>query len=230
LFIIHSWTKIFSCTGIRVGTILCPDKYSYNLLKKYQNPWNCNILALEYISKCIKDESYLKLTWDTTETLRTNQINKINQEFPEWKIHGEKFLSWIWIELPDEKIAQQLYMCSKKSNMPIRWGKVGYKKNNFVRVAVRNMENFDKLLLQWKFLLNNNDNNDNLIKHVNVDDLLSHEEINQELGDLFYNYLKNVDNKICIPSIIIDKNTNVIIDGHHRLYILKKFFQIQQSQ
>jgi cytidyltransferase-like protein len=225
LFILHSWSKIFSCTGIRVGTVLCPDKQSYSFLKKYQNPWNCNILGLEYIAKCIEDDAYLKLTWDTTEELRTEQINKILVEFPEWKIHGEKFLSWFWIELPDEIIADKVYKCSKKSNMPIRWGKVGYNKNNFVRVAVRKMENFDKLLLTWKTELKCNlemSNNNNIIKHVNLDDLLSHESIYEESGNLYYNYLKSIENIVCMPAIIIDEKTNVIIDGHHRLYVLKK--------
>jgi histidinol-phosphate/aromatic aminotransferase/cobyric acid decarboxylase-like protein len=150
VYIIHSWTKFFSCTGLRIGSVLCPSENSYIKLKKHINPWNCNILALEYLNKCIKDTQYMKITWDTTSKLRNYQVEMINKYFPDWKCHGFAFLSWIWIELPSENIAEKLYLISKKHYMPIRWGKIGYNKPTFVRVAVRKKNNFDKLLNIWK--------------------------------------------------------------------------------
>ena len=227
LFIIHSYTKIFSCTGIRFGTILCPDKKTYNHIKHFQNPWNCNILALEYISKCVDDEEYLNVTWNTTKILRNNQKELINKYFPEWKIHGESFLSWFWIEMPNEEIAEKIYLCSKQSYMPVRWGKIGYNKNNCIRVAVRKMENFDKLLKIWieniDYLNNNCNNNFKcILKTVDIDNLLTHEIVYEESSNLLYNYLLSLNGEKTIPSIIVDDKTNIIIDGHHRLNVLKK--------
>ena len=49
IFIIHSWTKIFSCTGLRFGSLICPTKSNFNMLKKLMIPWNVNILAIRYI-------------------------------------------------------------------------------------------------------------------------------------------------------------------------------------
>jgi len=222
LFIIHSYTKIFSCTGIRFGTVLCPDKKTYNYIKKFQNPWNCNILALEYISKCVEDDEYLNTTWNTTEILRKQQKEQIIQYFPDWKIHGETFLSWLWIELPSEEIAEKIYLCSKQSYMPVRWGKTGYNKNNFIRIAVRKMEHFDKLIKIWKENVENVFKFKCFLKTIDISKLFTHEIIYEESSSLLYNYLLSINGTKTIPSIIVDDKTNIIIDGHHRLNVLKK--------
>jgi hypothetical protein len=216
VFVIHSWTKIFSCTGLRFGTVLCPSQESYALLKKYQNPWNCNILALEYISKCLEDTEYLKKTWETTQDLRQCQVDRIRKEFPEWIIHGESFLSWLWIEVPTEILAEKIYKCSKKAGMPIRWGKIGYNMPNFIRVAVRSMDNFEQLIATWKHTLYCKE-----LITINLSELRTHEVIYEKSGELFFTYLQSLD-AISIPTIIIDSVTNIIIDGHHRYDALKK--------
>jgi len=216
VFVVHSWTKIFSCTGLRFGSLLCPTQESYTLLKKYQNPWNCNILALEYISKCLDDTEYLNKTWGTTTLLRESQVAKIREEFPEWIIHGESFLSWLWIELPTEELAEKIYKCSKRAGMPIRWGKVGYGKPCCIRVAVRSMDHFEKLLDVWKSTLYFTE-----LITVDLSDLRTHEYIYEKSGTSFFTYLQSLDT-ISIPSIIIDSKTNIIIDGHHRYDALKK--------
>jgi len=215
VFVIHSWTKIFSCTGLRLGTMICPQE-SYALLKKHQVPWNCNILALEYISKCIEDPAYLIATWKTTPPLRQSQVNRIQDEFQDWKIHGEPFLSWLWIELPTEALAEKIYTCSKKAGMPLRWGKVGYNQPTFIRVAVRSMENFEKLISAWKAALFLTE-----LITVKLSDLRTHEHFYEKTGASLLVYLQSLDT-ISMPSIIIDLKTNVIIDGHHRYDALKK--------
>ena len=230
LYIIHSWTKFFSCTGLRIGSVLCPDESTYDRIQKHINPWNCNILALEYLDKCIQDCEYMEKTWNTTAKMRTQQIQMIRAHFPEWICHGADFLSWIWIELPDADIAEKLYIDSKIYNMPIRWGKTGYGKPNFIRIAVRKMENFRKLLCVWKCPTNSMENSleqiminlETKIKRVLVTDLRTHENINTDSGDKFYHYLVSLGDLKTMPAIIVDDDTNVIIDGHHRLYVLKK--------
>ena len=217
IYIIHSWTKIFSCTGIRIGSILCPDTPSCEKIQHLQNPWTCNILALEYLNECIhkNNRDYLCETWNTVPNMRKEQCEVIQLMFPQWKIYGANFLSWYWIELPNEETAYTVYLISKNNNMPIRWGKTGYNKPTFIRVAVRSNDNFIKLIDIWKKYLYHN----SIIKKMCITDLKCHEQIDVDRAENLYEYLR--ENKT-IPIIIADKDSKSIIDGHHRLYAFKK--------
>jgi len=221
IYIIHSWTKIFSCTGLRVGSVLAPNKDTYDTLIKHQNPWSCNILALEYLNATLNDYAYLQKTWNTTYLLRKYQTTIIETTFPTWKTEGESFLSWIWINLPDEKMAEKIYNISKNNNMPVRWGKIGYGKPNYIRLAVRETTSFNLLINSWKKELISKTNIGE-IKKIALCDLKCHEHIYTDCGEKLYNYLLSLEEFKTIPVIIVDRNTNIIIDGHHRYYALKK--------
>jgi len=56
----------------------------------------------------------------------------------------------------------------------------------------------------------------------NVNDIHPHEHILKERSDGLESYLKSLHPWIIIPSILVCHKTNVIIDGHHRYYVLKK--------
>ena len=74
------------------------------LLKKFMIPWNVNVLALDYMSVCMKSKDYLQQTWNVTNTLRLHQKQQLQQLFPEWEIKGEDFLSWMWIDTKSEQV------------------------------------------------------------------------------------------------------------------------------
>jgi histidinol-phosphate/aromatic aminotransferase/cobyric acid decarboxylase-like protein len=229
IYIIHSYTKFFSCCGLRIGSILSPNVELLNDLLKYKNPWSTNVIALEYLNGCLNDDVYINNIWNNTKVLREQQIRDINIYFPDWKIHGVDFISWYWIELPDDKIAKHIYEISKINNVPIRWGKNGYNKLNFIRVAVRQKSSFDALLSVWKensliyesifYYKFNNCIIETLIKEVNIDDLKIHEEYNVKVYSKLYDYF--IHSKKILPTIIVDIRTNVIIDGHHRYRLFK---------
>jgi hypothetical protein len=62
------------------------------------------------------------------------------------------------------------------------------------------------------------------LKVFPLNQVLCHEEILPERVDQFFNYVMSygLNNPICIPAIIVDMNTKVIIDGHHRFYTLQR--------
>jgi len=74
IFIMHSWTKIFSCTGLRIGSCTCPTEELYKKILNKQVPWSMNVLALKYIDAVILDEKYIKDTWEVTSRWRKSQI------------------------------------------------------------------------------------------------------------------------------------------------------------
>lgn len=60
------------------------------------------------------------------------------------------FLSWVWIEMPDEETAEKAVNIAKLNGTPIRWGKPGYRLPNYIRIAVRSPELTDQLLAGWR--------------------------------------------------------------------------------
>jgi len=56
---------------------------------------------------------------------------------------------------------------------------------------------------------------------VKISDLKEHEEINKEVLMQLKN--KIISDQMLKRAIAVDKNTNVVLDGHHRLNALKEF-------
>lgn len=57
---------------------------------------------------------------------------------------------------------------------------------------------------------------------MKLSDIHPHEEILEKRAEGLLAYVNSLKPWIVLPSIIICKDTNVIIDGHHRYYVLKK--------
>ena len=136
VYIIHSWTKIWSCTGLRIGSIVCPTIKHTTVLKKTMVPWSVNCFAIDFISAVVKDEPYLKKTWEQTPKLRKETISKLKNLKPHWKFHGEHFLSWVWVDTGSEEEAKQVVAICKSNGVPIRQGSYGYNALGFVRFKV----------------------------------------------------------------------------------------------
>ena len=232
VFIIHSWTKFFCCTGLRIGSLICPNNFYYELLLKYSIPWSCNIFALKYLNGCINDEIYMKTTWKLTKKYRKYIVDNLKDMYPNWLIFGNDFLSWVWIDTLSEQFALLIYNMCKLNGIPIRLGTNGYNLPTYIRIAVRKKKNVDILLevleslkIFYDFKYPHIKLPSNLIiktETINIDRILCHEYVVENRMNSLYDYLQSLENTKIIPSIIIDINTNVLIDGHHRLSVLKK--------
>lgn len=140
IYLIHSWTKIWSCPGIRLGSILCPTAEHCLALKKHQVPWSLNVAALAFLSAAVLDTEYLRQTWDLTQSWRAQTEQKLATMFPHWKVYGEKWLSWLWIDTTDAGEAAEAVKYCKAAGTPIRAGAMGYERPTFIRLAVRSPE------------------------------------------------------------------------------------------
>lgn len=232
VFIIHSWTKFFCCTGIRIGSLICPNEEFKNLLIKYQVPWSCNILALKYLDGCIRDSNYTQETWNLTTKIRENMVNQIKSMFPLWNIYGENFLSWIWIDTQSKDFAKLVYDICKLNGVPVRLGVSGYNLPSYIRIAVRSEESNKILFNVLSSLVKFNQFNyphikvpDNLVikfDNVDIEKILIHEMVILERYNALHNYIDTLEQLKVLPAMIVDYNTNILIDGHHRLYLFKK--------
>lgn len=231
VILVQSWTKIFSCTGLRFGSIVCFDTDLINEFEKYKTPWSANILAYYYLKGCLSDTSYLEETWIQTPILRQSIKNNINELFPFAEVKGHDCLSWLWVDFKVNDIADLIYTKSLEYGIPVRHGKNGYNHPSHIRFAVRN-EISNKLLFEMlkdvksiKVKIPNyyfkipNDMVYGIIK-IPLDQIKSHEEHIIERKNKLLEYL-NENDYFVLPSMILDAHDFVILDGHHRLNILK---------
>merc|ERR1719379_1845203 len=98
IYKVHSWTKIFSCTGLRIGSVVCPTEAARQRLHAMQVPWSVNAFARAYLKAALEDESYLERTWRLTPLWRANTVNKLKRLYPKWQFFGEPWTSWVWID------------------------------------------------------------------------------------------------------------------------------------
>lgn len=231
LLIVQSWTKIFSCTGLRFGSIWSNNINLIKEIESYQVPWSVNILSYHYLNGCLEDKYYLSETRKNTSLLRKSVYDFIKKEFPFVTIYGEDFLSWLWIDFKSEDLVQKIYNELFNNGIVIRLGKIGYKQNTFIRLGVRDkyknnylfelLINVKKTIFKPTYLFPIDESIVYGIVNINASYLLKHENIIPERKKNLQTYLENNDYFI-LPSIIVCSKTLMIIDGHHRFDIYKE--------
>ncbi|KAJ3358485.1 hypothetical protein GGF32_000388 [Allomyces javanicus] len=163
VFIIHSWTKMWCCTGLRIGSIVTPTADHTQQLKKHQVPWSVNCLALPFVSAVVRDDAFLAKTWACTTQWRADQIRDLMQVAKDlakrisgfngdWQFLGQPFLSWVWIDVRDAAVADALVEAARVAGTPVRAGKHGYKRPTHVRIKVGLPEKFAVLREAWRNL------------------------------------------------------------------------------
>jgi len=150
VWVIHSWTKIWCCPGVRLGSVLAPTVAHMTQLKKNQVPWSLNTMALAFTTEVVQDMEYMKKTWEITPKWREETVRKISKFFPNWVCWGEPWLSWIWIDTGSDEVATLAEQLALKEGMPIRPGSKGYNMNHYIRIGVRSPEEQDLLIAAWK--------------------------------------------------------------------------------
>ncbi|KAJ2077678.1 hypothetical protein H4R24_004981 [Coemansia sp. RSA 988] len=152
IFVMHSWTKLWCCTGLRLGSVVCPTVDHMRAIKKVQVPWSVNVVALAFLNSVVADETYLQKTWQMTPVWRQQTISRLQEMFPDWVFYGREFISWIWIDTGSEATAQKAVDLAHAAGVPVRSGSPGYNLPSFVRLAVREPAKANVLLNAWKSL------------------------------------------------------------------------------
>eukprot|EP00746_Dinoflagellata_sp_MGD_P123868 gnl/MRDRNA2_/MRDRNA2_58472_c0_seq2.p1 gnl/MRDRNA2_/MRDRNA2_58472_c0~~gnl/MRDRNA2_/MRDRNA2_58472_c0_seq2.p1 ORF type:complete len:507 (-),score=91.39 gnl/MRDRNA2_/MRDRNA2_58472_c0_seq2:250-1596(-) len=233
IFLVYSWTKIFSCTGLRIGSVVCPSANLRKRLEGYQVPWSVTAFAQTYLKGALRDTDYLEKTWELTPKWRKEAVEQLQRLNPDWKFSGEPWLSWIWIDTGDEDVAERLYEACLEIGCPIRHAKQGYGIPTVIRVAVRRPSDFS--VLYQAFVRHKNkcqgvvsfgtyaDIDPAVVDRVDVvhiDDIKPHEFVLSDRADKLQSYIMDLPVK-ALPAIILDSKFNVLIDGHHRLELFR---------
>ncbi|CAO3618858.1 unnamed protein product [Cunninghamella echinulata] len=152
VYVMHSWTKIWSCTGLRIGSVICPTHEHCEAIKKIQVPWSVNGPALKFVEAVVQDDAYLNETWENTSRLRSHLVEQLLSLQPTWVIHGKPFLSWVWVDTGSKEVADKAVELARQAGVPVRSGTPGYQCYPFIRVAVRKEPEVAVLLSAWQSL------------------------------------------------------------------------------
>ena len=152
VFVIHSWTKIWCCPGLRLGSCVAPTEAIASQCRTLQVPWSVNVMALSFLNNVVNDTKYLEKTWSETCVFRKDQCEAISnamKDVPDekkWILKGEMFNSWIWIDTRSVEVATKAVKLAAEAGTPIRPGVHGYDRPTFIRIAVRQPEHFKHLM------------------------------------------------------------------------------------
>ena len=205
IFLVQSWTKIFACTGLRIGTVLCPTEEKRDSLLALQVPWSVTAFARSYLKAAIQDRGYLERTWEETPAWRSHMITRLKRLHPSWQFFGKPWLSWIWIDTGNPEVAKDVYRTALDCGCPIRHAASGYDKPSVVRLAVRRPFDFSVL---YQALLRRESNSQATfsqttfgtsadvnpeviagVRLVHIDDLHPHEDVLTDRADKLKEYV-----------------------------------------
>jgi len=238
IFIVYSWTKIFSCTGLRIGSVICPTPAAQKELEAQQVPWSVNIMARTYLKAAFQDKTYLERTWQLTTLWREHMIDKLKRLHPTWKYLGQPWTSWVWIDTGDEAVAKAVYQAALDCSCPVRHAAAGYDLPTYIRIAVRRPYDFAVLyqaLLRQAYHNKDSTNSQKTfgtyadvhpgvvegVNLVHLDDLRPHENILQDREGKLQSYINDLPS-VTLPAIIIDSKHKIVLDGHHRLELFRQ--------
>ncbi|KAJ1617633.1 pyridoxal phosphate-dependent transferase, partial [Pavlovales sp. CCMP2436] len=135
--VLHSWTKIWACPGLRVGSCVCPTAAVARRVRARQVPWSLNSPALAFLSAAITDEAYLAETWARTPSWNAAARAELLAAFPGWRVRGQEWCSWLWVDTGDEAALASALARARAAGLPLRSGAAGYDSPTCFRMAVR---------------------------------------------------------------------------------------------
>eukprot|EP00792_Barthelona_sp_PAP020_P007298 TRINITY_DN3137_c0_g4_i1.p1 TRINITY_DN3137_c0_g4~~TRINITY_DN3137_c0_g4_i1.p1 ORF type:complete len:373 (-),score=99.25 TRINITY_DN3137_c0_g4_i1:28-1146(-) len=138
LVIVQSLTKIWSCTGLRIGCITGSPELILNIAG-HQVPWSVNSPAQKFICEAVKCDNYMEVTWNTIPRWKEQiqqHITRLgwsyNRESPLW-------VPWIFVNTGSEEIADEAERIGLAVGVPVRWCK-SHGCPTCLRFGVRNPE------------------------------------------------------------------------------------------
>eukprot|EP00767_Chilomastix_cuspidata_P001376 gnl/Chilomastix_cuspidata/1490.p1 GENE.gnl/Chilomastix_cuspidata/1490~~gnl/Chilomastix_cuspidata/1490.p1 ORF type:complete len:437 (-),score=155.20 gnl/Chilomastix_cuspidata/1490:535-1845(-) len=131
VFVIHSWTKIFGCPGIRIGSV-CASAAAARRVERIQVPWSVSVPAQAFLAAAAADTRYLERTWEfiaankakieaalaalNAALAATGKDTQLlaNADSPAW-------VPWLFIRTPSEAVAKAAHDAAFECGVPIRW-------------------------------------------------------------------------------------------------------------
>lgn len=146
--VLASWTKLWSCPGLRLGTIAASPEWT-TTLKKMQTPWSCNSAAQAFAVAAAGDSEYLRRSWETLPGWKRQTEERLralgwvpNAASPAW-------VPWVYVDAGGEETARRASDVAQAAGVPVRWCK-SFGQPAFLRLGVRCPASQDVLFGAWE--------------------------------------------------------------------------------
>lgn len=148
LVVIHSWTKLWSCPGIRLGSVASCKEWIKEA-KRLQIPWSCNSVAQAFLIAACSDEDYMRRTWEILPEWKRQQESiieklgwKCNKQSPLW-------VPWLFVDCGTASIAEQAAAIALSVGCPVRHC-ASFGCPQYIRLGVREPKYQQILYKAWK--------------------------------------------------------------------------------
>jgi histidinol-phosphate/aromatic aminotransferase/cobyric acid decarboxylase-like protein len=147
VIVVNSWTKIWCCPGLRLGSVACAE-YWYSIMKKNQTPWSCNNMAQAFCTAVANDVEFQQQTWKLLPEWRQRQQDYItalgwtyNETSPLW-------VPWVFVDCGSADVAERAAAAAQDAGCPVRWC-ASFGCPSRLRLGVRTPAQQDKLQEAW---------------------------------------------------------------------------------
>jgi histidinol-phosphate/aromatic aminotransferase/cobyric acid decarboxylase-like protein len=146
VLVIQSWTKLWCCPGLRLGSI-AGSKAWIRELKRLQTPWSCNTMAQAFCVAAAYDTAYMQSTWQLLPKWRERQ-EQLLKAFPlRWSVNenSPRWVPWVYVNCGSAEIAERATACAFRAGCPVRWC-ASFGRPTCLRLGVRAPEKQDILM------------------------------------------------------------------------------------
>ena len=150
IFVITSWTKIWSCPGLRLGSVCSSEKWIKELLR-FQVPWSVNSIAQKFLEACCDPKiitPYMEQTWTTLRKWKTHHLSLLEKLGWSYNENSPVWVPWIFAYAPSEQVAKRAHDVAMSIGIPVRWCK-SYRVPNAIRFGIRDPKWQDLLFKTW---------------------------------------------------------------------------------
>ena len=148
VIILTSWTKVFACPLLRLGTVISTED---NIMRiaKIQAPWTVNGFAQAFFISAIHDKDYFKDMWELTPKWN-NEMREMITAFGA-KVHDKAptWVPYVYVDMGSKEAAARADRLAFDNGLPLRLCD-DYGKPTYVRLSVREPKYVKMLIDIWK--------------------------------------------------------------------------------
>lgn len=147
LLVLASWTKLWACPGLRLGSLAASPAWTMRM-KKMQTPWSCNVAAQAFFVAACKDKRYMQRSWDVLPGWRRKTENELARLG--WVVNGKSpmWVPWVFVDCGGVRLAQRAAEVAQAAGCPVRYCK-SFGTPRFIRIGVRRPEHQKVLFAAW---------------------------------------------------------------------------------
>lgn len=137
VLVVTSWTKVFACPLIRLGTVVS-TRAMCDRVQKIQAPWSVNGFAQAFFIAALHEEGYFNEMWEQTPVIR-REMEKLLSQFGTPNAKSPDWVPYVYLDMGSAEIASRAEKVAFDAGLPVR-NCASFGKPQFVRVAVRPLE------------------------------------------------------------------------------------------